>query len=121
RRLHAGDHAVLLDRLLQRHLVHHGGEHADVVGTRTVHALGRLRYATEDVATADHDRDLDTELRCLGDFGRDHAQDIRVDPVALATHQRLARNLEKHALVGGFAWLGHRARTLPKDDGRPTP
>ena len=50
---------MLLEGVLQRQRVHDGGEHADVVGLRAVHALGRGGDAAEDVAAADDDGDLD--------------------------------------------------------------
>ena len=53
----------LLEEVLQREGVHHGAEHAHVVGPATVHAaLGQLG-AAEEVAAADDDGDLDVRRR----------------------------------------------------------
>src|SRR5262249_28309315 len=60
-------------------------------------------------AAADHDRNLDPELRGVGDLAGDERQDLRVDAVALVSHQRLAGDLEQDALV---RWLRHSRPTL---------
>ena len=45
-----------------RERVHDGGEHAHVVGRDPIHAGARQAGAAEDVAAADHDRDLHAHL-----------------------------------------------------------
>ena len=47
-----------LERILHRERVHHRGQHAHLVGGDPVHAGPREPGAAEEVAAADHDRDL---------------------------------------------------------------
>ena len=66
RRLHAGVHALLLQRILQRQRVDHCGQHAHVIGGDAVHVLGLLGHAAEEIPAAHHDRDLHAELVHVG-------------------------------------------------------
>ena len=59
RRLHAHLRAGLLEEVLQGERVHDRAEHAHVVGAAAVHAALAEFGAAEEVAAADHDRDLD--------------------------------------------------------------
>ena len=93
----AGEDAVALERLLQRERVHDRREHADVVGLRAVHALGRGGDAPEDVAAADDDRDLDAALADDLDLLGERVEDVRVDAVADVAHERFAGELQQHA------------------------
>ena len=75
--------------------VDHGGEHAHVVGAGAVHAARRAGHAAEDVAAADHDRDLDAEVAAgLRDLLRDAHDDLGVDAVA----DRLSANASPESL-----------------------
>ena len=56
--LHPGLDALLLQEVLQRQAVHHGAEHAHVVGAGAVHAALLELGAAEEVAAADDDGDL---------------------------------------------------------------
>ena len=91
--------AVVLQRVLQRQGVLHGGHHADVVAGGAVHAAGGGGHAAEDVAAADNDGDVDVEA--AGDLdGLGEALGGRgVDRPRLAA-QRLAAQLEKDAVEG---------------------
>ena len=101
RRHHARRHALLAHRVGQRERVHHGGEHAHVVGGGAVHADRAAGHAAEDVAAADHDRDLAPELRHLLDLAH-HAHDRgAVDAVGIVAHQGLAGEFQQDALVRG--------------------
>src|SRR5204862_3352235 len=101
---HARDDAVLFERVLEREGVDHGGKHAHVVSGRTVHAARTRREAAEQIAAADHDADLDTELLYFADFGGDLIGDGGIDPERLFAHQGLAGKFEEYAGVNG---LGH--------------
>ena len=76
-----GRDAGPLERVLQRQAVHHGGEHADVVAGRAVHAAGRGRQAPEDVAATDDDADLDAGPWTSATWLRDERAERRVDAV----------------------------------------
>src|SRR5690606_34160607 len=121
RRLHASGCARLLEEVLQRQGVHHGAEHAHVVGTAAVHAaLAQLR-AAEEVATADHDRDLDLIHRC-GDVTRDLTDDVGVD-AQLSGPECFAGELEKDASASGafsHGWvvLSSRFKIVPCGHGK---
>ena len=58
----AHDETVVFEGVLQREGVLHGGDHADVVGRRAVHAPRGRRDAAEDVAAAHDDGHLDADL-----------------------------------------------------------
>ena len=65
--LHPSGLAHLLERVLQGQAVHHGGEHAHVVGLGTVHPRAGALDATPDVAATDDDGDVDVEVVAGGD------------------------------------------------------
>src|SRR5205823_11733602 len=76
RRLHPGVDALLLQEVLQRQAVHHGGDHAHVVGAGPVHAaLGQLG-AAEEVAAADHHGHLGAQLYHVRDLPGQLLHDI---------------------------------------------
>ena len=77
-------------RVLHRERVHHRGEHAHVVAGDAVHAGARQAGAAEDVAAADHDRDLHAQAHDFADLERDALEHLRVDAVVLLAQQRLA-------------------------------
>ena len=88
--------SALLERVLQRQGVDHRGEHPHVVAGHPVDALVAGRDAADDVAAADHDRQLDAEPVDLGDLVGDPARPPRLDAEALRAHQGLAGELEQH-------------------------
>ena len=104
--------AELLERVLNGEAVEQGGEHPRVVGGRPVHPLGRHLHAAVDVSRTEHDRRLDPELVDALDLTRDRLDSHAVDPVLLASEQRLARELEQDALEGCRALVGRRDLAL---------
>ena len=104
--LHAGEHAVALEGILQGERVHDRSEHADVVGLRAIHALRRARNAAEDVAAAHNDSELDTVVHDFRDFVGQVIDHLRIDPVTQIAGERLAGKLQKHTLV--LVLVGHR-------------
>ena len=58
----------LLEGVLQRERVHHGGEHPHVVGAAAFDPRGLP--SPPDVAATDHDRDLDAEIDDFGELPR---------------------------------------------------
>jgi hypothetical protein len=96
----------LVHGISQRQRVHHGGQHAHVIGGRTVHADRATRHAPEDIATANDHSHFDPQLRHINDFVH-HANDGgTVDAKTVIPHQRLTRQLEQNALVRWFG-VGH--------------
>ena len=96
--------ALLAHRVGQRERVHHGGQHAHVVGGGAVHADRAAGDAAEDVAAADHDGDFAAELRHLLHLAH-HADDRRaIDAERVVTHQGFTGKLEQDALVGGHGF-----------------
>jgi hypothetical protein len=81
-----------LERVLERHGVEEGGEHARVVGSCAVHPLGRGFHAAVDVPRADNDRELDSGVVDADDLARDVRQPVAVDPVLLLARERLAES-----------------------------
>ena len=74
RGLHARWQADLLQGVLQRQRVHHGGQHAHVVGPRPIDA-GSLP-SSEDVSSPDDDRGLHAEAYDIGELLRDPARGL---------------------------------------------
>ena len=100
RGLHARLDALLLEEVLQREAVHHGAEHAHVVGARAVHALLLQLGAAEEVAAADDDGDLDALVDRLGDLAGDRRARRR-GRARPAAAEDLAGELEQHPAAGG--------------------
>jgi hypothetical protein len=88
----------LLQEVLQRKAVHHGAEHAHVVGAGPVHALLLQFGAAEEVAAADDDGHLDTRLRGFGDLPGDALDDVGRHADAAAAED-LTGQLEQHPAV----------------------
>jgi hypothetical protein len=91
--------AERLDRILHRQRVHHGGEHAHLVGGDPIHAGPREPRATKDVAAADDHRDLDAECGHIEQFHRDAAKHGGIDAVVDRAQQGLARQFHQYALA----------------------
>ena len=108
---HARQHALVLERVLQRQRVDHGGEHAHVVRRRAVHALGARGKPAEQVAAADDDGGLDPELLDFGDVLGDLRGDGGIDSERLLAHQGFTGELEEYTAVGG---LGHIRRIIDR-------
>jgi hypothetical protein len=93
----------LVHGVTQCQRVHHGGQHAHVVGSGPVHADRATGHAPEDIATADDDRHLDTHAGDFTDFVH-HAHDgVTVDAKLVIAHQGLTRQLEQTRLCAGLA------------------
>src|SRR5207237_58120 len=88
-----------LEAILHGERVHHRGEHAHVVGRHAVHAGTRESRAAEDVAAADHERELDIHLTDLLQLPRDAPDDRRLDAVVPVAHQGLTRELHQDPRV----------------------
>ena len=98
-----GLRAEPLERVLHGQAVEERRQHPGVVGGRPVHALGGRREAAVDVAGTDHDRHLDAPAGDPVDLPCDGRDPIRVDPVLLGAHERLAGELEENALEDRLA------------------
>src|SRR6185503_1304695 len=101
RRLHAAGDSCLTHGVRQRERVHHGGEHAHVVGGGPVHSLRARRQAAEDVAAADHHAELHPHARDLRDLVDDRLDRRAVDAKRIVPHQGFPRQLEKDPFVFG--------------------
>src|SRR2546430_1521559 len=77
--LHARLDAELLQEVLQRKAVHHGAEHAHVVGAVALHPALLQFGAAEEVAAANHHGDLDTGPGHVGDLLGDGVHHVGVD------------------------------------------
>ena len=67
--LHPGGHPSPLQAILERDRVHHGGQHADVVGRGPIHAGGTALETAKNVATTNHDGHFGVALHHLGHIG----------------------------------------------------
>src|SRR5262249_41955560 len=102
-----------LEGILQGQRVHDGRQHAHVVGGGALHAARARGDPTEDVAAADDDRDLHAEFCDLADLRGDPLEHEWIDPVALASGERLPRKLQDDAAVGRSAGAGSRRHDYP--------
>src|SRR5690606_11672008 len=68
-----------------------------VVARHTIHAGAGESRAAEDVASADHDRDLHAQAHHLADLRCDALEHFRIDAVILLAHERFAGQLEQDA------------------------
>ena len=102
----------LLERVLQRERVHHGGEHAHVVGAVAVDP-GRLA-AAPDVAAADDHRGLHAEVDDLGELPRHERGGLGVDAVpGVGGGEGLAGELQQDPVVLGRRLRRPSSRSLP--------
>ena len=102
RRLAHGFH-----RLLQRHAVDDGGEHAHVVGGRPLDVLGFGEgRATDEVAAADDDGQLHAQLGDLHALACHALQLGAADAQAAFLAETLAGDLQQYTFVGGSGGLG---------------
>src|SRR6185503_7600983 len=85
RGLHPRLDALLLQEVLQSQAVHDRAEHAHVVGPVAIHAALLQLGAAEEVAAADHDRDLYAPPGGRGDLSGDALHDVVVDTYRTAT------------------------------------
>ncbi len=81
RALHPGVLPGTLERVLQRQTVHHGAEHADVVGLRGIHARHRPCAAAPEVAATDDDAHVDVHLADGNDLLGGCVERRRVEPL----------------------------------------
>ena len=95
--LHAGVEVVFaLQEVLQRKAIHHGAEHAHVVGAGPVHAALVQFGAAEEVAATDDDGDLHAVGGDVGDLVGDGGHHVRVD-ADLAAAEHLTAEFEHHS------------------------
>ena len=79
--LHDAAHAVVFERAFERQGVHHGGEHADVVGGGAVHAAGGGAGTAPEIPAAHDDAELQAGIHGFADFRGDAVDDFRGDVV----------------------------------------
>ena len=108
-------HASLLEGILKRQAVDHGGEQAHVVAGDAVDSLRRGRHPADDVSATEDDRGLDPERMDLADLVGHAGDDLRRDAEPLVPHERLSRELQEDASVHGG--LGHRAGIIRETGG----
>ncbi len=85
----------LLEPILERDAVHHGGQHAHVIGRGAVHPTSAPLEAAKDVATADDDADLTSTRVDFGQLLADRFQGLRLDALSSGSNgQHFSRELE---------------------------
>ena len=96
---------MALKTVLQSQRVHNRGEHADVVGLCTIHAISAASDAAEDVAAAYGDGNLNAVVNDLFDLLGKVVDDLRIDSVSGIAHQGLAGELQQHTMIFiTFSW-----------------
>ncbi len=92
--------ADLLERVLHRERVHHGREHAHIVGGRALNPLGGGGQSAKDIAPADDHAQFEARVARLGNLARDARGHRRIDRQPVAAHQHLARQFQEDAFEG---------------------
>ena len=72
-----------------------------MIGGRALHAVGRSLDASEDVAAADDDADLDLHVVYVADFLGDPIDRRLIEAIALIAHQRLTGQFQKDTAKHG--------------------
>ena len=86
--------ARLCQRVLERHRIHHGGEHAHVVTGRTVHAVRTQSNAAENIAAAHYDAHLHPNIENRLDLANHVVQRIAVDTELVVPHEGFSGKLQ---------------------------
>jgi hypothetical protein len=94
--------ADAFQRRLHGQGVHHGRQHAHIVGGGALHALGGGGQTAEDVSAANHQAQLITGLDRFADFAGDAVCSCHVDAVGLIAHQGFTGNLQKNPFIGAL-------------------
>ncbi|SIA60957.1 Uncharacterised protein [Mycobacteroides abscessus subsp. abscessus] len=97
-RLHTGRDTGLVDKVLECERVHDGAKHAHVVSARTLKTLASKLCTTEEVATTDDDRNLDTFTHSRRDLLRNVADNLGVQ-TDRSTPECFSGQLEQNAAV----------------------
>jgi len=82
--------ALRFKRVLQRQGIDDGGQHAHMIAGYAIHILGGRGHATEEIASADHQADLDASPRHFGHFSRHGVDLIRIDTKSSGAGEHLA-------------------------------
>ena len=125
RRHQSVGNVALLERVLQREAVDHGGEKSHVVPRHAIDPLRRRRHPPDDVAAAHDHRRLHAEFVDFADLVGDSRDDVRLDAERPLPHEGFARQLEENPVVDGprrhsSDYLRVSIRVLPRP-GRPGP
>ncbi len=97
--LYAGIDTGILKRILQRQSVHHGCQHAHIIGGGTFHATGGTGNAAENVTAADDQTDLYAHIDDSLDLGGDTIDHYRIETIFTLAHQRFAGNFQQNTLI----------------------
>ena len=95
RRLDPDVHALLLQHVGHGHAVHGGGQHAHVVGTGALDVALAVFHAAPEVAAADDDAHLHTQLRARLDDVAHLTDHVKIQSRLLVTGKRLTADLEQ--------------------------
>ena len=90
--------ALLLQRVLQRQGVDHGGQHAHVVRGDPIHLARLLGHTAEEIPASDYDRNLHAERMDVCEFSGNFVNAERIDAEALVRRQGLAGEFKQNAL-----------------------
>ena len=105
----------LLQSVLHRKGIHDRREHTHIVGGNTIKSLSACGESAEDIAAADDEGNLDSEVVNILDLRSNAAHDIGIDSESLVAHQRFSAELEQDAFVlsGHYFCSPNAAATSP--------
>ena len=98
---HHGIHALLVESVLHGEAVHHGAKHAHGIALGAVHAARRSGNAADEVAAANHERDLHALLDDGCNFACHVGENSIIDTVALFACEGFATELQENAFEFG--------------------
>ena len=101
--LHTDGHLALLERVRHGEGVDDRRQHTHMVCARALHPAAAVLDAAPEVAAADHDADLHAEPDTFFDHVAHAADHIKIQPAPRLACQRLAAELQQHALIFRFA------------------
>ena len=99
--LHTHVTADPLQGVGQRQRVHRGGKHADMVCAGAIHVAAAA--ASPEVAAADHNGNLGSQVIDLFDAGADGLQRAVIQAGFLVARKRFSAELDKHTLIHKFS------------------
>ncbi len=100
RGLHASVDFLLFEGILQSQRVDHGGQHSHVIGGNAVHVSSLVGHATEEIAAAHDDRELNSQFVHVREFGSDLMDARRVHAKTLIGSKSFSGEFEQNALEG---------------------
>ncbi|MPM40153.1 hypothetical protein SDC9_86792 [bioreactor metagenome] len=103
-------HAFLLQYVGERQTVDYRCQHSHMVGPGAFHFAAAVLHAAPEIASADHDSDLDTKLKAFSDHVAHFGDHFKVEPSCGIARQRFSADFQEYAFIARFT---HMFQLLP--------